>query len=123
MKINENYLNLVSNYLFSEINKKVNSYKQANPDTDIIKLGIGDVTLPLAPCVVEAMKKAAEEMGHRETFRGYGEEQGYSFLRNTLVDYYKKKGVALSENEIFISDGAKSDIGNILDIFSVDNTK
>lgn len=122
MKINANYMNLVSNYLFSEINKKVNSYKQANPEKDIIKLGIGDVTLPLAPCVVEAMKKASEEMGHKETFHGYGEEQGYSFLRNTLVDYYKKKGVTLSEDEIFISDGAKSDIGNILDIFSVDNT-
>lgn len=122
MKINENYLNLVSNYLFSEINKKVNSYKEANPDKDIIKLGIGDVTLPLAPCVVEAMKKASEEMGHKETFHGYGEEQGYAFVRNKLVDYYKKKGVTLSENEVFISDGAKSDIGNILDVFSVDNT-
>lgn len=122
MKINENYLNLVSNYLFSEINKKVNAYRSANPDKDIIKLGIGDVTLPLAPCVVESMKKASDEMGHKETFHGYGEEQGYAFLRNTLVDYYKKKGIVLKENEIFISDGAKSDIGNILDIFSVDNT-
>lgn len=122
MKINENYLNLQDSYLFSIIAKKVNEYKAENPDKDVIRLGIGDVTRPLVPAVVAAMQKAVLEMGNAETFRGYGEEQGYVFLRQSIAKYYAKKGVTLSDNEVFISDGAKSDLGNILDIFSIDNT-
>lgn len=122
MKINENYLKLQDSYLFSRIAQKVNDYKVENPDKEIIRLGIGDVTLPLVPAVISAMQKAVLEMGERETFKGYGEEQGYSFLRQAICRYYKKKGVSLSEDEVFISDGAKSDLGNILDIFDVDNT-
>ncbi len=121
MKINSNYLNLEGSYLFPMINKGVNEYKEKNPNADIIRMGIGDVTLPLAPVVVEAMKKATEEMGQRETFKGYGDEQGYAFLRNTVKDYYAKKTVALEADEIFISDGAKSDVGNILDILGTEN--
>ncbi len=122
MKINNNYLSLKDSYLFSTIAKKVNEYKSANPDKNVIRLGIGDVTLPLAPIVVEAMKKASDEMGSAESFRGYGEEQGYAFLRNAVADYYSLKGVTFDENDVFISDGAKSDLGNILDIFDIDNT-
>ncbi len=122
MKINNNYLNLQQSYLFSTIAKKVNEYKTANPDSDIIRLGIGDVTLPLAPAVVAAMKKAVDEMGNSTTFKGYGEEQGYEFLRSAVAGYYQKKDVCFAIDEIFISDGAKSDLGNILDIFSADNT-
>lgn len=119
MKINKNYLNLENSYLFSTIAKKVNEHKNKEK---LIRLGIGDVTLPLAPAVVTAMQNAVTEMGNAETFRGYGEEQGYLFLRKTISDYYAKKSVTLSEDEIFISDGAKSDLGNILDIFSAENT-
>lgn len=122
MNINHNYLNLKDSYLFSLIAKKVRDYKAQNPDKEVISLGIGDVTRPLVPAVVEALKNAALEMGNKETFRGYGEEQGYSFLRQAVCGYYRKKGVSLSEDEIFISDGAKSDLGNILDIFGIDNT-
>ncbi len=122
MKINNNYLSLQESYLFSTIAKKVNDYKTANSDSEIIRLGIGDVTLPLAPAIVEAMKKAVDEMGASATFKGYGEEQGYEFLRNAVAGYYQKKDVLLAVDEIFISDGAKSDLGNILDIFSVDNS-
>lgn len=122
MNINSNYLNLKDNYLFSLIAKKVNEFKVKNPEKDIIRLGIGDVTLPLVPAVVEAMDKAVLEMGDIKTFIGYGEEQGYGFLRQAVCGYYAKKGVVLDENEIFISDGAKSDLGNILDIFDIDNT-
>lgn len=116
IKINENYFNVKKNYLFSEIAKRVNSYKAANPDADIIRLGIGDVTLPLSPVVVEAMKKAADEMGDAATFRGYAPEYGYDFLREKIAEYYKKFPVDLSSEEIFVSDGAKSDVGNIVDI-------
>lgn len=116
IKINENYFNVKKNYLFSEIAKRVNSYKAANPDADIIRLGIGDVTLPLSPVVVEAMKKAADEMGDAATFRGYAPEYGYDFLREKIAEYYKKFPVDLSFEEIFVSDGAKSDVGNIVDI-------
>ena len=122
MNINKNYLNLKDSYLFSKIAQKVGEYKAQNPDKEIIRLGIGDVTLPLAPVVAQAMAAAAQEMGRAETFRGYGEEQGYSFLRRALCEYYKNKNVSLGETEIFISDGAKSDLGNILDIFDADNT-
>lgn len=122
MKINENYLKLKDSYLFSQIAQKVKDYKAENPDKEIIRLGIGDVTLPLVPAVISAMQKAVLDMGNKESFMGYGEEQGYSFLRKAICGYYKKKAVTLSEDEVFISDGAKSDLGNILDIFDVDNT-
>ena len=122
MNINKDYLNLKDSYLFSVIAKKVKEYSAANPDKSIIRLGIGDVTLPLAPAVVRAMQKAVLEMGEADTFRGYGEEQGYSFLRQAICGYYAGKGVALHDDEVFISDGAKSDLGNILDIFATDNT-
>ncbi len=122
MKINQNYLNLEDSYLFSTIAKKVAEFTAKNPDANLIKMGIGDVTLPLAPVVVEALKKAADEMGVKETFKGYGPEQGYAFLREAIKKYYSKKSVELDIDEIFISDGAKSDLGNILDIFGLDNT-
>jgi len=121
MNINQNFLKLQNSYLFSGIAKKVKEYTAANPDKRVIRLGIGDVTLPLVPAVIDAMQKAVLEMGSASTFRGYGDEQGYSFLRQAICGYYAKKGVSLSEDEIFVSDGAKSDLGNILDIFSTDN--
>lgn len=121
MKINHGYLNLKDSYLFSTIAKKVSAYKSEHPDADIIRLGIGDVTLPLAPVVVDAMKKAADEMGVKETFRGYGPEPGYGFLRDAIVGYYAGKGVKITSDEVYVSDGAKSDLGNILDIFGADN--
>ena len=122
MKINRHYLDLKESYLFSTISKKVSGYKAEHPKADIIQLGIGDVTLPLPQVCVDAMKKAADEQSHAETFRGYGPEQGYAFLRDAIVGYYGEKGIVLSANEVFVSDGAKSDLGNILDIFSEDNT-
>ena len=123
MKINRNYLDLKESYLFSDIAKKTAAYKAANPDADIIKLGIGDVTLPLCKAVTDAFHTAVSEMGEKETFRGYGPEQGYGFLRDAIRDYYKSEdGVELDSDEIFVSDGAKSDLGNILDILSKDNT-
>lgn len=122
MKINENYLNLKESYLFTDINKKVRVFSEANPDADIIRLGIGDVTLPLCRACTDAMKNAAEELAHADTFRGYGPEQGYEFLREAVSSYYKRNGIKVSAGEILISDGAKSDLGNILDIFSRDNT-
>jgi LL-diaminopimelate aminotransferase len=122
MKINQNYLNVKKSYLFTEIGNRVRKFQSENPNADVIKLGIGDVTLPLAPVVVDAMKKAADEMGDRQGFRGYGPEQGYDFLREAVRNYYLKRNVSLEANEIFISDGAKSDLGNILDLFSECNT-
>lgn len=116
--VNENYCNLKDSYLFSKIAQKVAEFSKQHPEKKIIKMGIGDVTLPLAPAVVEAMTKAVAEMGAKETFRGYGPEQGYDFLHKALVDYYKSFGVELDSDEIFVSDGAKSDCGNITDIFS-----
>lgn len=121
MKINDNYNNLTESYLFSTISKKIAEFKEKNPSADIIKMGIGDVTLPLAKTVVDAMTKASMEMGKKESFRGYGPEQGYDFLRASIKEYYGKKNVSLKDDEIFVSDGAKSDLGNILDIFSIDN--
>lgn len=121
MNINKNYLNLEASYLFSTIAKKVSEYSEANPDKNIIRLGIGDVTLPLCNAVVNAMKSAVEEMGVQETFRGYGPEQGYDFVKSAIRDYYAKHNVSLELDEIFISDGAKSDLGNILDILGTDN--
>ena len=121
-KVNENYLKLPGSYLFSTIGKKVSAYQAANPDKQIIRLGIGDVTQPLAPVIIEAMHKAVDEMGHAETFHGYAPDLGYEFLRSAIADHdYKKRGCDISADEIFVSDGAKSDSGNIGDIFSVDN--
>lgn len=123
MKINTNYKKLKESYLFSDIAKKTAAYKAENPNADIIRLGIGDVTLPLCPAVVDAFHKATDEMGKKESFKGYGPEQGYGFLKDAIKDYYKTEdGVDLDADEIFISDGAKSDLGNILDIFAKDNT-
>ena len=122
MNINENYLNLEQSYLFSTVAKKVNEFSKNNPDKKIIRLGIGDVTLPLCKAVVDAMHKAVDEMGVQETFRGYGPEQGYDFLREAVQKYYKTHNVELELDEIFISDGAKSDLGNILDLFAKENT-
>ena len=121
-KINENYLKLPGSYLFSTIAKKVSAYSAANPDKEIIRLGIGDVTLPLAPVVIDSLHNAVDEMGKAETFHGYAPDLGYEFLRNAIVEHdYKKRGADISADEIFVSDGAKSDSGNIGDIFSVDN--
>ncbi|MCR4605618.1 MAG: LL-diaminopimelate aminotransferase [Eubacterium sp.] len=121
-KINDNYLKLPGSYLFSTIAKKVAAYKEANPDKEVISLGIGDVTQPLAPAVIEALHKAVDEMSVAETFRGYAPDLGYEFLRRAIVDNdYKTRGVDLALDEIFISDGAKSDSGNIVEIFSTDN--
>ena len=122
MKINRNYLDLKDSYLFATVAQKVKEYKAAHPEKRVIRLGIGDVTLPLPEVTVTAMQRAVLEMGAKETFRGYGEYQGYDFLQRAVADYYAKKGVTLADSEVFISDGAKSDIGNILDIFDADNT-
>ena len=122
MKINKNYKKLKASYLFSTIAKKVSEYQAANPDKKIIRLGIGDVTKPLCNSVVEALKNACAEMGTAAGFHGYGPEQGYDFLKDKIKNYYKSHNVELNSEEIFISDGAKSDLGNILDLFDEDNT-
>lgn len=122
MKLNENYKKLEDSYLFSTISRKVAEYGEKNPDAKIIRLGIGDITLPLAPVVVKAMQDALCEMSVQESFHGYGPEQGYSFLKNEIHEYYARRGTQLESDEIFISDGAKSDLGNILDLFDADNT-
>lgn len=120
--INTNFGKLPGSYLFSEIARRVEVYTQENPDKKLIKLGIGDVTRPLAPAVIQAMHKAVEEMGTVQGFRGYGPEQGYEFLREAIARHdYQDRGVDIAAGEIFVSDGAKSDCGNIVDIFSVDN--
>ena len=121
MKLNTNYCNLSESYLFSTIAHKVSEYQAAHPGQKILRLGIGDVTLPLAPAVIAAMHKAVDEMSEKETFRGYGPEQGYDFLRGSIQGYYARRGISLDLSEIFVSDGAKSDCGNILDIFAQDN--
>lgn len=122
VKTNANYRNLKENYLFAEIDARVNRYAAENPEKDIIRLGIGDVTLPLCGAVINALHAAVGEMGSADTFRGYGPYRGYGFLLEAIRGYYRKKGVNLETDEIFVSDGAKSDVGNILDIFSADNT-
>ena len=121
MNINHNFQNVADSYLFSTIAKKVAEYQQENPKADIIRLGIGDVTMPLVPAVIEALHGAVDEMGKKETFHGYGPEQGYPFLREAVQGYYRSFGVELELDDIFISDGAKSDVGNILDLFDRDN--
>lgn len=123
MKLNKHYTELNESYLFSTIARKVREFQAANPERDVIRLGIGDVTLPLAASVTEAMHKAVDEQGRKESFHGYiPSEQGYEFLREAIQRYYAKNGVMLDISEIFVSDGAKSDLGNLLDLFDVDNT-
>lgn len=122
IKINENFLELQNSYLFSTIAKKVKEFQEKNPEAKIIKLGIGDVTRPLVPEVISAMHKAVDEMAMPDTFKGYGLEQGYEFLREKIAEYdYKKRGIDISLDEIFISDGSKCDCGNIGDILGIDN--
>lgn len=121
MQINRNYQNIKETYLFTNVAAKARAYSEAHPEADVIRLSIGDVTRPLPPVVVEAMVRAAEEMGNADTFRGYGPEQGYDFLRQEVALYYASFGVRVGVDEILISDGAKSDLGNILDIFGEDN--
>ncbi len=117
IKINENFGLIKPSYLFSDIAKRVKAYSAENPDAEIIRLGIGDVTRPLMPCVTEAMKNAVAEMEDVKTFRGYPPEYGYDFLKDAIMRHYAENGVTLEESEIFVSDGAKSDIGNITDLF------
>lgn len=120
--VNENFLKLQSNYLFVDIAKKVKAFKTLNPNADVIRMGIGDVTQPLAPVCIEAMKNAVEELAHKETFRGYGPEQGYEFLQEAIIkNDFAPRGIKLETSEIFVSDGAKSDTGNICDILGIDN--
>ena len=120
--INTNYLELQGSYLFSTIAKKVATYKEANPQAEIIRLGIGDVTQPLAPAIIKALHKAVDEMGTEEEFRGYGPEQGYEFLRSVIAENdYRVRGCQIDADEIFVSDGAKCDVGNIQEIFGADN--
>lgn len=121
MKVNKNYANVAQSYLFTDIAKRVEIFSKNNPGKKIIKMGIGDVTLPLCDAVIKKMHLAVDEMGKKETFKGYGPEQGYAFLRNAIKDYYKSHNVELDADEIFVSDGAKSDLGNILDLFDNDN--
>lgn len=121
MKLNKNFELIKDSYLFATVAEKTAAYLKENPDKKLIKLGIGDVTIPLCKAAVEAGVKAVEEMGKPESFRGYGPYEGYDFLRKSVCDYYARRGVNLGMNEIFISDGAKSDIGNIVDLFSEDN--
>lgn len=120
--VNENYFNLQGSFLFANIARKVEEFQKAHPDADIIRLGIGDVTLPLVPAVIDALHKAVDEMGNAETFRGYGPEQGYEFLRKAVVEKdYAPLGITIALDEVFISDGAKSDVGNIQELFAEDN--
>lgn len=120
--VNENFLELQDSYLFSTIAKKVAKYTKENPDKKIIKLGIGDVTKPIVPACINAMHKAVDEIGTQEGFKGYGPEQGYEFLRKAIVENdYKPRNIQISEDEVFVSDGAKCDCGNIVDIFAKEN--
>lgn len=121
-KLNENYLNLKESYLFSEISHRVSTYTAANPDKKIIRLGIGDVTLPIGSKMIAELHEGVNALANAETFKGYGPEQGYDFLRNAIVDYYKRNDVSIEPDEVFVSDGAKSDTGNITDLFAKENT-
>lgn len=120
-KVNKNYKNVSESYLFSDISKRVNLYIKNNPNKKVIKMGIGDVTRPLVSQVIGAIKNAADDMADASSFHGYGPEQGYSFLRDKIIAYYSSYGVELDTDEVFVSDGAKSDAGNITDIFSNEN--
>lgn len=121
--INDNYLKLPGSYLFAEIARRVIDFKAANPNADLIRLGIGDVTQPLPPAAIKAMHTAVEEMAYQDTFRGYGPEQGYDFLIEKIIAAdYTSRGVKINQDEIFVSDGSKSDVGNIQEIFSTENT-
>ena len=120
--INENFLNLEDSYLFSTIAKKIAKFTEENPNKKVIKLGIGDVTKPIVPVCIDAMHKAVDEIGTAEGFKGYGPEQGYDFLREAIVkNDYNSRGIKIEKDEIFVSDGAKCDCGNIVDIFGKDN--
>ena len=116
IRLNDNFGRIKESYLFSDIAKKVNAYQAANPGKKIIRLGIGDVTLPLTPCVTRAMQKAVAEQSEKQSFRGYAPEYGYDFIRAAVSDYYSRRGVSISADEIYVGDGAKSDLGNITDI-------
>ncbi len=122
MNFNLNFSDIADSYLFAEVASRVAKYSSENPDKKVIKLGIGDVTLPLVPSLVKALHEGVDDMSEKETFKGYGPYEGYGFLRESISDYYKNMGVELELDEIFVSDGAKSDLGNILDIFSKENT-
>ena len=125
MKINEHFLELKDSYLFAKVGQKTAEYREKHPDKKVIRLSIGDVTRPLAPSVIKAMQKAVEDLAHKETFKGYGPDRfcyGYDVLIDSIKGSYQRKGVCLQSDEVFISDGAKSDLGNILDLFSADNT-
>ena len=122
MNFNSNFKNIAENYLFAEVADRAAEYTKAHPEKRVLKLGIGDVTLPLAPAVISALHSAVDEMAQRQTFKGYGPYEGYGFLRESIKGYYAAMGVNLGADEIFVSDGAKSDLGNILDIFARDNT-
>ena len=120
--VNKNYLKLPGSYLFSTIAKKVAAYQQSNPDVQVVRLGIGDVTQPLAPAIIDALHKAVDEMAHAETFHGYAPDLGYEFLRSAIAkNDYEARGCDISADEIFVSDGAKSDSGNIQEIFGLNN--
>ncbi len=122
VRINDSILNVSENYLFVEIAKRTKDYKESHPDADVIKLGIGDVTLPLANCVIEAMHSAVDDLTKRETFKGYGPEIGYGFLREKIAEWdYKKLGIDLGKDEVFVSDGIAADIGNFGELLSIDN--
>ena len=120
-RLNENYLDIKESYLFAEISRRVSDYEKTHPDKKIIRLGIGDVTLPLSESVINALKEGAEDQAKADSFHGYGPEQGYEFLRERISAYYKSFGVSIDADEIFISDGAKSDTGNITELFDADN--
>ena len=121
-KVNANFNELSGNYLFAEISRKINDFKNSNPAADIIRMGIGDVTLPLAPAVIKAMHRATDEMALAKTFRGYGPEQGYEFLIDKIIEHdYARHGIQIESDEVFISDGSKCDVANIQELFDLDN--
>ena len=122
MTVNHQFLKLENNYLFSDVAKRIRAFQAAHPDMPLRKCSIGDVTRPLPRIIADELKSAAEEMAHAETFRGYGAEQGEVFLRDAIADYYQKRGIAVDAGDIFISDGAKSDLGDLCDLFDADNT-
>ncbi|MBQ8921341.1 MAG: LL-diaminopimelate aminotransferase [Oscillospiraceae bacterium] len=122
MKVNHHALELEQNYLFSEVARRIRTFQAENPGRELLKLSIGDVTRPLSPIITEEMKAAAEEMAHAETFHGYGAEQGEAFLREAIAGYYQQRGMDIAAEDVFVSDGAKCDLGNLCDLFDSDNT-